>query len=336
MNLIRGIVTFTCIAAFALQSCEKRAPEKKCDSQILELVRWLDDLKAHNESVTCGLTFRPDDVTNIDADFPTVKCHRKFIIRETEFLAPSTGQTLHSAKYVPSEDHARRISETTKSYFEAYNKDLKESKTLPDDARSRAYSQNIYNLYISPKITWKEVAQTVEGIVKAGVSDVYFVFNSRSTLVEKPPDNPVMRRLDELRREAEKDLKPNESYILYPEAGAELFGDCPGIIKKLKELFGIGIYERIYFLKKDLPSIIRKCGCVPPVDQIKSLIWHHDLSGYIRVGLRTTLALPKAKGCVEVSHPDDMPWSEAYKTVVKAAEENRGKPLCFLISKLLK
>lgn len=305
-------------------------PEKECDTQILDLVRWLRNLREHNREAADGISGAFNDVADTDSDLPIVKGYRRIEVRESKFHCT---EGLYYFDYDPSEDHASKIMKMTAECLESAKRNA-EGRVEPSESQEpNLYTQNVFNLYIHPKLGWRQFTQTIEGIVRAGVSDVHFVLNSNVTYVQKPPDNPVMRRLDELRREAEKDLKPNESYILYPEAGAELFKDCPEIIEIYKKLFGRDMNERIYFLIKDLPSVIRKCGCVPPVEQIKSLIWQHDWWGYIRVGVHATLVLPKTKGCVEVSQPADMPWSEAHKVVVKAVESNPGKPLCFALTK---
>jgi hypothetical protein len=213
---------------------------------------------------------------------------------------------------------------------EYFKQDLEESLEIEVYNLTKENDDLYVLLFVDNEVRWDVFIAVVSAIVDAEIENIELVFEGDRNSI-RPPESELAKTL---RREKEKLVKAaiekRQHYIFmsFEKIGHYLPG-CPELESFFDELGSPGVFGMGVYIEIELPKIIRRCNCKPPVEDIKSVLWHYYYWGKSRVGLRIKLCLESCSKCKTVALHDDVPWDSAAKSIMKEHASSPESPFCF-------
>ena len=178
-------------------------------------------------------------------------------------------------------------------------------------------------LSIDRDVPWRDVVALTVGLARANYLDVDFLFATRpASGLTAPPASSIDSDLAAIAGMTD----PSRKAARLGDLAQKLFATCTEAHRTFTELGGMDYKDRMPYLKTKLPAALETCGCSLEIEALQALLF--GVWG-MPTGAMTYSAVPArlaggGKNCRVLTQPAEMPWSEAYRSVVDAAGAPEG------------
>jgi hypothetical protein len=195
----------------------------------------------------------------------------------------------------------------------------------------KSYAPAAPTMGIGSAVPWSRVATLVDVAARAGITDVWFVFDG-TTKLTPPPETDVSRALREaLSGEA---VDPSQTARIAQEHDSpvrRVYANCQQVGQALEPLgqeSADPAQKNAAFLKA-IPSGIEACGCSVDLNAVKAVQWarYDRYRGTPKVFRQLSIAPRGTNGATPLTTRPDEPWSQAHARVLDASK--RGAKVYF-------
>jgi len=173
-------------------------------------------------------------------------------------------------------------------------------------------------LSIDRDVPWRDVVTLTVGLARANYLDVDFLFATRPAGgLTAPPASSIDSDLAAVAGITD----PSRKAAQLGDLAKKVLATCTEAHRTFTELGGMNYNDRMPYLKTRLPAAVETCGCSLEIEALQALlfgVWGMPAGAMTFSAVPARLAGVGKNGRV-LTQPAEMPWSEAYRSVVDAA-----------------
>lgn len=317
------LVSWILLSVLLVTGCKK---SERCEESVDKFKLWVMDFQQFISHTYYGRFYGElvDSDFNYENIFSEISSSKgkKFI---EIHLYPERIYNLGSSKNICGSDG---VGEKLKSNILEHDKGLREKIT--EEPEKNGLDEICAMLFIDKGVDWGLFVDAVTTIVELKVDDLVLVFEGEDVPVD-PPKTVLAKKLFRAKQKSTKRAKKEDKMYIrrsFARLG-KYFSECPDLESSFERAGLFDPIERSWWISTKLPKIIRRCDCEPPVERVKSVLWHYYYWGKSRVGLRVKLCLEPCSKCNIVALHNDVPWATAAKVVMKEHASSPERPFCF-------